>query len=274
MSVETHFIDVGCGNMTLIIMPTGKVLMYDCNITDDNEDRVLRYVRGIIGKDTQIDVFLCSHREADHMRCIKLLHDAHPIQEIWDTGVAGTTTDSSEYEDYMDLRRRLSSKTIEARKYWSYGDAKLRCMNAAWSDYDDPNDESMVMKIEYKGCGVMLSGDTSFRPWKEKILTYYEDTDLETDILLAAHHGSITFFDDPSDERNYYTEHIAKIKPDMTLISVGPNVHGLPDEKAVKLYEKYSKGSDKGNKVYTTEDKGTMKLTLSESGGWNLSVNQ
>lgn len=60
----------------------------------------------------------------------------------------------------------------------------------------------------------------------------------------------------------------------MTLISVGPNVHDLPDEKAVELYENYSRGSDKGNKVYTTQDKGNMRLQLKDTGGWTLSVNQ
>ncbi len=65
-----------------------------------------------------------------------------------------------------------------------------------------------------------------------------------------------------------------KIKPAMTLISVGPNQHGFPDKKAVELYEKHSAGSDKGNKVYTTEQKKNMKIELKDDGGWSLSVNQ
>lgn len=274
MSVTIHFIDVGCGNMTLAIMPDGKVIMYDCNITDENEDRVLRYVQGVLGRDGKIDTFICSHREADHMRGIEKLHAAHPIQQLWDTGVSGTTTDSPEYSTYMDLRRRIPCATIEARKIWTYGNARLRCMNAAWPAYDDPNDESVVAKIEYKGSSVMLAGDTSYRPWKEKILTFYGESDLGSSILLAAHHGSATFFDDPSDAKNYYTAHIRQIKPAMTLISVGPNVYDLPDKRAVELYEKYSSGSNSGDKVYSTEDKGTMKLTLKDNGGWSLNVNQ
>jgi len=60
----------------------------------------------------------------------------------------------------------------------------------------------------------------------------------------------------------------------MTLISVGPNVHDLPDRKALELYEKYNRGSKQGNKVFTTEDKGNMKLTLKGNGAWSLNVNQ
>jgi len=60
----------------------------------------------------------------------------------------------------------------------------------------------------------------------------------------------------------------------MTLVSVGPNTHDLPDDKDMEFYKKYSSGSDKGNKVHTTEDKGNMKLVLKDDGGWNLNVNQ
>lgn len=88
---------------------------------------------------------------------------------------------------------------------------------------------------------------------------------------MAAHHGSITFFDDPADTQHYYTEHITAIKPAMTIVSVGNNTHGHPDKKALELYEKYSSGSNNGNKVFTTQDKGTMKLTLKDD-GWALNV--
>jgi len=62
---------------------------------------------------------------------------------------------------------------------------------------------------------------------------------------------------------NYYTEHIRKITPAMTIVSVGPNVHDLPDKKAMELYEKHSTGSSQGNKVFTTEEKATPPLTCS-----------
>ena len=271
--MEVHFIDVGCGNMTLILLPEGSVFVCDCNITCNNKDRVLSYISRIIGRNG-IDVFINSHRDADHMRGIKILHTAHTIREIWDSGVPGTTIDSPEYRAYMELRRSVITREISARRFWTYGDAKLRCMNSKWPDYRTPNEQSIVVKIEYMGASVLLAGDTTYRPWKEKILPFYSATDLKSSIFLAPHHGSLSFFDDLSDSSYYYTSHIKKINPTMTLISVGPNVNDLPDAKAVELYRKYSVGSNKGNKVFATQDKGTMKLVLEEKGGWTLHVNQ
>jgi len=271
--MEIHFLNVGCGTMVLILLPNGKIFMYDCNITDENEHNVINYLDRIISPSTCIDVFINSHRDADHFRGIKTLHDEHPIKKIWDTSVAGTTTTSSDYQDYMDLMCKISSKIIQPQVFWEYGEAKLRCMNAKWDDYKEPNDQSVVLKIEYKGASLLLAGDTSFKPWKEKILTYYSDSSLKSDILFASHHGSIAFFDDPSDEK-YYENHIKKIKPSMTIISVGPNSNNLPDEKALEIYEKHCSGSRQGNKIFTTEDKGNMRLILKDDGGWSLSTKQ
>jgi len=60
----------------------------------------------------------------------------------------------------------------------------------------------------------------------------------------------------------------------MTLLSVGSNVWDLPDEKAIELYTKYSSGSNNGNKVFRTDEKGNMKLVLKSGGGWSLNAHQ
>lgn len=43
--MEIHFIDVGCGDMTLILMPNGTTFVIDCNITNDNKDSVFKYLK-------------------------------------------------------------------------------------------------------------------------------------------------------------------------------------------------------------------------------------
>lgn len=272
--MEIHFLNVGCGTMVLMILPNDKLFIYDCNITNENASAVFDYLAKIIGPFTEIDVFINSHRDTDHIKGIKALHSEHPIKEIWDANVPGTTTNSSDYYAYMELRRSLKTKVIKARTYREYGNATLRYMNSRWKDYDDPNDQSIVLKIEYRGSSAMLAGDTSLKPWKEKILTYYSDIKLKSNILLASHHGSISFFDDPEDEQYYYEDHIKKINPSMTIISVGPNSKNLPDNNALDIYKKHSTGSNKGNKIFTTEDKGNMKLILKGGGAWSLKTKQ
>lgn len=276
MSTIVHFINVGQGNMTLLLLNNGKIMLYDCNITNDNENVVLKYLASIIGWNTNIDIFVNSHRDADHMRGVKKIHSKFPIQKIWDSGVTGGTTDSSEYKDYMDLRRKVSFETIEHLKKWTFGKTILRVMNSKNDDLsNNHNAQSIVIKVEHhdnanKITSVMLTGDTDALSWKDSILKNYKSSDLKTDILLASHHGSKSFFDDPSDSKNYYTEHIKVIKPSMTIISVGDNGHGHPHEDSIKLYESHSTGSKKGNKIKRTDIHGNIKLELKDNGSWSL----
>lgn len=270
--MEIHFLNVGCGNMTLWLFPNGTTWMCDCNITDENEDAVMRYLRKVLLGRQGLHAFICSHRDADHMRGIRKLHKVYPLGGIWDNGVEGTTTNSPEYREYMDLRRQLKHGEIAAGSSNSVGEVVVSWLHSKDDDYSDANDQSIVAKIDFKGSSVLLAGDTSYAPWKDKLVRRH-GANLKSSILLASHHGSITFFDDPSDTQ-YYTAHIKAISPAMTLISVGPNVHGLPDKKAIELYAKYSSGSNQGNKVFTTEEKGNMKLILQGNGAWTLNVGQ
>lgn len=280
MTTTVHFLCVGQGNMTLLQLENGAIMLYDCNVTDENEDDVLSYLGKIIGLATKIDIFVNSHRDADHMRGIKKIHDYFPIQKIWDSGVTGGSPESNEYKDYMDLRRKIGFKNILRRKRWGFGKTKLRVMNSKNDDLpNDPNAQSIVIKVEHHDSesgvlsSVLLAGDTNAITWKDTIMDFYGN-DVKSDILLASHHGSISFFDDPGDSQYYYTKHIQKISPTMTVISVGDNSHGHPHDTAIELYEKFSKGTNKGTKIRRTDQSGNIKVTLKNEGGWTVYTNQ
>lgn len=281
MSTVVHFIDVGQGNMVLVECADGTNFVVDCNITEDNKDRVLNYVARQIGEKSQLRAFICTHRDADHMRGVRNLHDRFPIREVWDSDYPGTTTDSDEYRDYMRLRRTVGTHIVEKNRYRSFGRTRLRFLSAKDSRLPrDANDQGIVIKVEQRNADMsavrgstILTGDGSFATWKGGILNDYSASVLSSDILMAAHHGSIDFFDDPSSDR-YFVRHMEAIEPDMTIVSVGPNAYGHPDDTALRLYRRYSSGSNRGNKVYRTDQQHTMKLTLKSAGGWNIASNQ
>ncbi len=267
--------------MVLIETSSGKNFVFDCNITEDNEDRVLDYVATQIGEGKSLHAFICSHRDADHMRGVKKLHARFPIKCIWDSGYPGTTTNSPEYRNYMDLRRQVGSKVMEKQKRYDYGRSRFRFLSAADDRLpENANAQGIVIKLEQRNAdmsriegSVMLPGDSDAETWRKGILVDYYKSDISSSILMAPHHGSISFFDDPNDNY-YYKDHLAAINPAMTVISVGPNSHGHPNETALKFYRDHSTGSENGSKVFRTDTKGTIKLILKSGGGWNLSTNQ
>ena len=262
--------------MVLLEAANGSFYLCDCNVTNDNEDAVLAYVASAIGWGTSISAFICTHRDADHMRGIKKVNEYFPIGSIWDSGHPGTTTDSTEYLEYMELRRKVGAQVKKRKTRQDLGATRLRYLSAQDDRLEkNANAQGLVIKVEHMsngncGSSVILTGDCDAETWRYGIMKDYDAADVKSSILMGAHHGSITFFDDPAD-KNYYVVHMQAISPAMTVISVGENAHGHPDKNAIKLYEKYSTGSKKGNKLFTTQEKGTMKLDLKDD-GWSLHV--
>jgi len=261
--------------MALVHCEGGCVILVDCNITDQNRTDVINHLKRIMPKDT-IDVFVNSHRDCDHLSGIKEVHALYPIQQIWDSGETGTSPDEQEYKDYMELRRSIKCTTPKIQNSWTAGQegskTQILCLNGCRDDCSDPNSQSIVLRFDYNGSSIILPGDSDAVAWKNEIIPTFTSAQIASNILLASHHGSISFFDDPTDQY-LYTKHLQVISPQMTVISVGSNPHGHPDDKAVKLYEKYSRGSGSGQKVWRTDQQGHMLLELKGSGNWSLTPN-
>ena len=281
MATTIHFIDVGQGNMVLVQCADGTNFMVDCNITDANDCRVLNYVAKQIGLGAKLRAFICTHRDADHMRGVRDLHKVFPIQEIWDAGYPGTTTDSDEYKAYMQLRRDVGSREIKKMTYEDFRWTRLRFLSAKDNRLpDNANDQGLVIKVEERDSGmsralgsVMLTGDGSSAVWRDGIMKDYQASDMSCNILMAAHHGSLDFFESPQEGR-YYAAHIQAMAPALTVISVGPNNYGHPDPTAVRRYREHSSGLTNGDKIYRTDQQRTVKVTIGDGGGCSVATNQ
>ena len=281
MATTVHFIDVGQGNMVLVQCADGTNFMVDCNITDANDCRVLEYVAKQIGRNGKLRAFICTHRDADHMRGVRTLHYLFPIEEIWDSGYPGTTTDSDEYKAYMQLRRELKSREIPKGFQMDFRWTRFRFLSSKDSRLpDNANDQGLVLKVEERSANMssvlgstILTGDGSSAVWRDGIMKDYSG-DVSCDILMAAHHGSSDFFDSPQEGR-YYAAHIRAMAPALTVISVGKdNPYGHPDPDAVRWYTEHSSGLNNGDKIYRTDRQHNVKLTLKDAGGCTVATNQ
>ncbi len=277
MPTVVHFIDVGQGSMSLIECADGSKFVVDCNITEANKDRVLGYLARQIGWNTSLMAFICTHRDADHMRGVASLHGRFPIGRIWDSGYPGTSTDTPEYRDYMALRRSVGSRVIEKKTRDDRGRTRFRYLSAQDVRLaKNANAQGIVLKVEHRARdarvvrgSTMLPGDSDAATWRDGIVQDYATSDLSCDILLAGHHGSDTFFEISGSAQSQYTKHVVAMKPDMVIISVGENPYGHPGAKALRLYRQHATGANNGEKLYRTDEQGTMRLTLHDAGGWN-----
>ncbi len=248
--------------MAIGIFPDGKILAYDCNITHENESDVFAYLLKIMPKNS-IDIFVNSHRDADHMRGIKKLHAKYPIQCLWDSGVSGNT-ETPEYKEYMDFRRGVTSYEVTPNQYWT-SHPNVKIINGKREDLNDPNSQSIVLHIDYNGASVLLAGDTCASTWMDYIIPEL-GAGVKSLVLYASHHGSLSFFNEGGEDEDDYTKHIALINPAITIVSVGANPHGHPDNDALIHYENHCYGAANGQKIFRTDQHGNMKLELRGQG--------
>jgi len=114
MTIKTTHFRVGNGDMTLIVLPSGRRILIDINIRsaaddpDDDTPDVARQLRDRLLRDDKgrptIDAFLLTHPDADHIR--GLLKHFH----------LGPLSDWSKADDKITIREMWSSPTVFRRK--------------------------------------------------------------------------------------------------------------------------------------------------------------
>ena len=108
--LKFYLIDCDSGLMHLIIFPDDTVMLFDCNVTEDNGDKILLFLSKVIpekDEKQEIDIFVNSHRDQDHLRGLKEINATYKIKSIWDSGQSGANIDNSDYKYYMYLKRKL-----------------------------------------------------------------------------------------------------------------------------------------------------------------------
>ncbi|MFA5273112.1 MAG: hypothetical protein WC353_03035 [Candidatus Peribacter sp.] len=270
---EVHFLDVGQGNMTVVIFPNDFVMVYDCNITTENAASVLTHLYHILPPNHRwINTFINSHRDADHITGIEILHACFPIYEIIDAGVAGNATDSAQYQKYMQIRRSVQCTEVQGHKLVGDDNFYVLIMGGCIDGEDDCNRQSLVVKINHYGSSVLLTGDTDSKVWRDFLVPRYGGV-LQSHVLLASHHGSYSFFE--LNDYYYYKGHMDVIRPEMTVISVGKdNQHEHPDNEALLYYAQHSTGGRFGHRIFRTDFHKNIALELRGSGQWFMRTHE
>lgn len=269
MATTVHILDVGAGNMVLIQTDDGKNILYDCNVTEENGYRVLSYLRNAVGTECKIDVFICSHRDADHIRGIGILNNNFEIGKIWDNGRSARNKDTDENNTYIGVRDEVGYVELKGGECVNFGQTSIEVLFAGDMTLpNDPNTQSIVLRIRHDDSAigssrsVLLTGDSDMISWQNSIMLNIDTNLLKSDFLLASHHGSYSFFGSTAEKNEPYTNHIKAIAPCLTIISTDGETHNHPDRNAETLYNRFSYGARNGEKVIRTDIDGTIKIII------------
>lgn len=236
--------DVGQGDGIFLKMPSGE------NILIDGGSSSVKKVGSYVLKNgikyyggARLDYVFVSHSDSDHYSGIAELLE-EPTVTIRYLVMPNITNPDEAYQQLVAKAKQKGSvicymKTGDQVKI---GEVSFLCMNPEKRGYEDKNQGSMVLYIQYRKFTALFTGDMDAEI-EAKLLPELPE---QITVLKVAHHGSAT----ASSE-----EFLQRISFQTALVSVGAkNRYGHPAREVMERLRKYCK------QIYLTKDVGGITI--------------
>ncbi|NSB16653.1 ComEC/Rec2 family competence protein [Clostridium beijerinckii] len=243
-----HYIDVGQGDC-ILVQVNNKNLLIDSGPKSDKR-KLFNYLSGL--NLNKLDYVIATHPHEDHIGNMDDIIKTYSIGTFYAPKVESTT---KSFEDMVDALKDKNLKVHVLKNNSNSIDlgenTKVNVFSPNKDFYDNLNNYSPVIKIQYGNTSFLFTGDAEKEVEKE-ILNNNED--ISADVLKVGHHGSST-----STSKDF----LKKVNPSIAVISVGKdNIYNHPDAVTTKLLDENS------IKTYRTDKDGTIVIC---SDGSNIS---
>ncbi|GHV11085.1 hypothetical protein AGMMS49938_01170 [Fibrobacterales bacterium] len=243
------FLDIGQGDLIVLQSPDHRYYMIDTGPPAKKRsvarDKIIPYLRsqGV----SKLEALLITHPDLDHYGNAKDILSEFPVKEFWTTECALTF----EKDTWNAVVKMAKSKNIPIKNLKSGLELKeeLFLSGEIWklsilypSDecFQNPNDNSVALKVQGMGNTLLLTGDLE-KQGETDLLQF----NIKSDILKLGHHGSKT-----SSTRQF----LEKAKPKIGIISAAlknryhhphPSILERLDSLGISHYDTYQMGSIK-----------------------------
>lgn len=235
-----HYIDVGQGDSIFVQLPDGKNMLIDAG---PGENIVNIYLKKLgVGA---LDYVVATHPDADHIGGMPQILEEFVVGELFMPDKVHTT---QLFERMLDSIDANGCRVAEAKAGvdLTHGVNYNIKFLAPCKTYDDNNNSSAVVMLEYDGKKFLFTGDIEAQGEADILAS---GADIDADVLKVAHHGSSTSTTDAF---------LDAVTPEVAVISVGAdNKYGHPDEETIQ------KLNVRGTKYYLTSESGTVILSVS-----------
>jgi competence protein ComEC len=244
------FLDVGQGSAALVELPDGGCLLLDGGPGGtrrfDVGERVLApflWNRAI----HRLDVVALSHSDSDHAGGLGAVLKHMYVAEFWENGRWGPGGEDTlaALAQARPPRRVLSA----GDRFW-VGSALVTVVNPDRDAMPNPNDDSLVLRLDWRGVSVLLTGDLT-AVGEARVLE--RGAPVRVLALQVPHHGS---------RFSSTAAFLDATRPALGIVSVGArNPFGHPSIETLARLE------DAGARVYRTDRDGAI---IMESDGTKL----
>lgn len=257
-------LDVGQGDCMVIQNDNGHVYVIDggsSSVNSVGEKRIIPFLKymGV----NEVEAIFLTHPDADHMNGIEGLVEKGRDENIEINRIieyeafAQATDDASElYLNQLADCRGIEVCGMESGDFIKDGSLIFHIIYPdAGMSVTDTNNASLVMKVEYGDFSMLTTGDVE-ESGEECMLR--KGSDISADVLKVAHHGSSSSSSD---------EFLAKIRPQVSLISVGDNnSYGHPHKDTLERLDA------SGSRYVRTDEYGCITVKAKKSGAYKVEI--
>ena len=215
-SAQFHFIDIGQGDASLIIVG-GKNILIDTG-DKGGKTNLISYLAKYDVK--EIEYFVVTHPDADHFASAAYVIDNYTVKNLIMSEFVKTTKMYEEFISTIEKHEEINviSANENVGKSYYVSDLELKIL-APLKHYSDPNEESVVLIARFGNTKVMYTGDAEAITEKDMLAAYSSST-FKSDLLKVGHHGSST---------SSTQEFLNAVSPTYAVISCGTdNKYGHP----------------------------------------------
>lgn len=218
--LQVHFIDVGQADCALLECD-GHYMLIDGGNAADGED-VCRYLEaeGV----QRLDLVVGTHSHEDHIGGLYSVLRSFEVDTLW--------TGEITYTNYT-VQNLLTAAEIgqvpvvqpQLGDTFLLGDAQVTVLGPVRVDYEDVNDLSLVLMVQYGDTRFLFTGDMEQLAEGHMLDYWGEDFDWHADVLKVGHHGSYS-------SSGYRL--LRQVAPTWGVISCGlDNEYGHPHEQSM-----------------------------------------
>lgn len=182
--LTVHFLDVGQADAALLIQGDAAMLIDGGNVADS--DLIYAYLtdQGI----EKLDYIVCTHAHEDHVGGLSAALANFPVDMVFSPV---TEYDSNAFRNFLKYTEEQGLEITPPEPITTYrlGDASFTILGPLQDYEDDPNNSSIVLRLDFGEISFLFTGDMEEESEQDHVT---QGMPLDVDVLKVGHHGSNT----------------------------------------------------------------------------------